>query len=73
MPRLYADANLQKPKDYWDYEVLNINWGSQDDYAVTRNRIGPLPASAMVPRRENSRWEPTPPKQPKQRGIWAPS
>lgn len=25
--RVYADANAQRPKEYWDYESLDIQWG----------------------------------------------
>ena len=25
--RVYADVNVSKPKDYWDYETLSIQWG----------------------------------------------
>lgn len=23
-------------QDYWDYEILSVNWGCQDDYEVSR-------------------------------------
>jgi casein kinase II subunit alpha len=39
LPRYYADANVNRPREYWDYEVLSVNWGSQDDYEVVR-KIG---------------------------------
>ncbi|PJF19430.1 CMGC/CK2 protein kinase [Paramicrosporidium saccamoebae] len=32
--RVYADANNRLPSSYWDYETLNIRWGSQDIYEV---------------------------------------
>lgn len=34
--RVYADANVNKPREYWDYENYEIEWGSQDDYEVVR-------------------------------------
>ncbi|XP_039009695.1 casein kinase II subunit alpha-4, chloroplastic-like [Hibiscus syriacus] len=35
--RVYADVNVIRPKEYWDYETLTIQWGSeQDDYEVVR-------------------------------------
>uniref|UniRef100_A0A0D9ZDJ6 Casein kinase II subunit alpha n=1 Tax=Oryza glumipatula TaxID=40148 RepID=A0A0D9ZDJ6_9ORYZ len=34
--RVYADANSQRPKEYWDYESLDIEWGEQDGYEVLR-------------------------------------
>jgi len=36
LPRLYSDANMQRPREYWDYECLSVNWGSQDSYEVIR-------------------------------------
>merc|ERR1712137_1212008 len=34
MARWHADVNLKRPKDYWDYESLQVQWGEQDDYQV---------------------------------------
>ncbi|CAH9117551.1 unnamed protein product [Cuscuta epithymum] len=34
--RVYADVNVTRPKEYWDYESLAIQWGEQDDYEVVR-------------------------------------
>ncbi|KAK9859391.1 hypothetical protein WJX84_001717 [Apatococcus fuscideae] len=34
--RVYADINVNRPKDYWDYETLSVQWGNQDDYEVVR-------------------------------------
>eukprot|EP00811_Abedinium_folium_P034881 NODE_7724_length_1555_cov_4.736695.p1 GENE.NODE_7724_length_1555_cov_4.736695~~NODE_7724_length_1555_cov_4.736695.p1 ORF type:complete len:332 (-),score=120.54 NODE_7724_length_1555_cov_4.736695:413-1408(-) len=36
LPRYYADVNTHRQRSYWDYEILSVNWGSQDDYEVTR-------------------------------------
>mmetsp|Transcript_139683 Transcript_139683/g.348317 ORF Transcript_139683/g.348317 Transcript_139683/m.348317 type:complete len:347 (-) Transcript_139683:240-1280(-) len=36
LPKLYADVNTHRPRDYWDYEILSVNWGCQDDYEVSR-------------------------------------
>jgi casein kinase II subunit alpha len=36
IPRLYADVNQQRPREYWDYEALSVNWGPQDDYEICR-------------------------------------
>jgi hypothetical protein len=30
--RVYADANAKRPKEYWNYEALNVEWG----YAILR-------------------------------------
>jgi len=32
--RWHHDVNLQRPKEYWDYEALQVEWGEQDDYQV---------------------------------------
>lgn len=37
--RVYTDVNTKRPREYWDYESLVVNWGSQDDYEVIR-KIG---------------------------------
>ncbi|KAG2259185.1 hypothetical protein Bca52824_078479 [Brassica carinata] len=34
--RVYADVNVVRPKEYWDYESLAVQWGVQDDYEVVR-------------------------------------
>ncbi|CAI9111309.1 OLC1v1011505C1 [Oldenlandia corymbosa var. corymbosa] len=34
--RVYADINVLRPRDYWDYESLTVQWGDQDDYEVVR-------------------------------------
>ncbi|CAI0430406.1 unnamed protein product [Linum tenue] len=34
--RVYTDVNVVRPKEYWDYESLTVQWGDQDDYEVVR-------------------------------------
>ncbi|CAK4115584.1 unnamed protein product [Aphanomyces euteiches] len=34
--RVYADVCETRPKEYWDYENLDITWGEQDAYEVCR-------------------------------------
>ncbi|KAJ9670509.1 hypothetical protein PVL29_026813 [Vitis rotundifolia] len=34
--RVYGDINVIRPKEYWDYESLTVQWGEQDDYEVVR-------------------------------------
>ncbi|KAH9755736.1 casein kinase ii subunit alpha [Citrus sinensis] len=34
--RVYADVNVHRPRDYWDYESLTVQWGDQEDYEVVR-------------------------------------
>ncbi|KAJ2386809.1 Casein kinase II subunit alpha [Coemansia sp. RSA 2559] len=37
--RVYADANGKMPRSYWDYENLQVEWGSQENYEIIR-KIG---------------------------------
>merc|ERR1712087_922282 len=37
--RLHADVNNKRPKEYWDYESLQVQWGEQDDYQVV-SKVG---------------------------------
>jgi len=37
--RVYPDVNVHRPREYWDYESLVVNWGDQEDYEVIR-KIG---------------------------------
>ncbi|MBA0772070.1 hypothetical protein Gotri_007508 [Gossypium trilobum] len=34
--RVYSDVNVLRPKEYWDYESLTVQWGDQDGYEVVR-------------------------------------
>ncbi|KAL6507446.1 Casein kinase II subunit alpha-4, chloroplastic [Orobanche gracilis] len=34
--RVYADVNVIRPREYWDYESLTVQWGEQDDYVVVK-------------------------------------
>eukprot|EP01116_Phalansterium_solitarium_P023600 TRINITY_DN8360_c0_g1_i1.p1 TRINITY_DN8360_c0_g1~~TRINITY_DN8360_c0_g1_i1.p1 ORF type:complete len:380 (-),score=106.02 TRINITY_DN8360_c0_g1_i1:94-1137(-) len=34
--RIYSDVNLHRPKEYWNYEVLNVTWGDQEDYEIIK-------------------------------------
>ncbi|KAL0395821.1 UNVERIFIED_CONTAM: Casein kinase II subunit alpha-2 [Sesamum calycinum] len=34
--RVYADVNVLRPRESWDYENLTVQWGEQDDYEVVR-------------------------------------
>lgn len=33
--RVYTDVNNTKPREYWDYEALSIEWGSEENYEIT--------------------------------------
>ncbi|ORY42347.1 Pkinase-domain-containing protein [Rhizoclosmatium globosum] len=37
--RVYASANAERPREYWDYDNLSIVWGNQDNYEIVR-KIG---------------------------------
>jgi casein kinase II subunit alpha len=37
--RVYANVNLERPREYWDYESLEVTWGDQEDYEVVK-KIG---------------------------------
>ena len=39
LSRVYPDVNVHRPREYWDYESLVVNWGEQEDYKVLR-KIG---------------------------------
>jgi casein kinase II subunit alpha len=34
--RVYSEINVVRPKEYWEYEALNVQWGFQDEYEVVR-------------------------------------
>lgn len=34
--KVYADVNAHKPREYWDYESLVVDWANQDDYQIVR-------------------------------------
>eukprot|EP01006_Ploeotia_vitrea_P016289 TRINITY_DN46884_c0_g1_i1.p2 TRINITY_DN46884_c0_g1~~TRINITY_DN46884_c0_g1_i1.p2 ORF type:complete len:366 (+),score=36.15 TRINITY_DN46884_c0_g1_i1:61-1158(+) len=36
---VYPDSNASRPKDYWDYEAIQIEWNAQDNYEVNK-KIG---------------------------------
>ncbi|KAI7885896.1 kinase-like protein [Lichtheimia hyalospora FSU 10163] len=37
--RVYAHVNAQQPREYYDYEELQVTWGNQDHYEIFR-KIG---------------------------------
>ncbi|KAJ1998282.1 Casein kinase II subunit alpha [Coemansia thaxteri] len=37
--RVYVDANANMPQSYWDYDNLQVEWGSQENYEIIR-KIG---------------------------------
>nr|GMC66315.1 casein kinase II subunit alpha-2 [Ipomoea batatas] len=34
--RVYADVNVFRPREYWDYDSFTVQWGNQDDYKIIR-------------------------------------
>ncbi|KAJ1484345.1 kinase-like domain-containing protein [Baffinella frigidus] len=34
--KVYCDVNVVRPKEYWDYESIAVQWGDQEDYEVIR-------------------------------------
>lgn len=37
--RVYSDVNVVRPKDYWDYEALTVQWGSVFSFLKFCNSI----------------------------------
>ena len=37
--RVYTDVNSKAPREYWDYEKLEVKWGNQENYEVVQ-KIG---------------------------------
>lgn len=35
LARVYRDVNSQRPREYWDYEALSVEWGDQKHYEIT--------------------------------------
>ncbi|EGD83394.1 CMGC/CK2 protein kinase [Salpingoeca rosetta] len=33
--KVYADVNAHKPREYWDYEALALQWGNPEPYQIT--------------------------------------
>lgn len=36
LPKFYANINKEKPREYWDYENFENEWGNHDLYEVIR-------------------------------------
>lgn len=34
LAKVYPDVNVNRTKEYWDYESLSVQWGEQDNYEV---------------------------------------
>lgn len=49
--RVYADVNVKRPREYWDYENLNINWGCGARHGRRRRVWALLSLSAPLARR----------------------
>lgn len=33
--RVYPNINAERPREYWDYEALSVEWGNQGQYQIT--------------------------------------
>lgn len=38
--RVYADVNVTRPREYWDYETLSIQWGCAGPACTWCTRAG---------------------------------
>ncbi|CAM9015340.1 unnamed protein product [Wickerhamomyces anomalus] len=47
--KVYADANEKRPKEYWDYENFEIEWGLISNYEIV-SKIGRGKYSEVFPR-----------------------
>lgn len=36
LARVYTEVNNERPREYWDYENLVVQWGDQDNYEVVK-------------------------------------
>ena len=36
MSREYTNINSEMPKSYWDYDSLDIQWSSQENYEIIK-------------------------------------
>ena len=34
LAKVYPDINVVRPREYWDYEALSVQWGDQENYEV---------------------------------------
>ncbi len=46
--KVYADVNVHKPREYWDYENLTIHWGCAPLAPPLPQRSASLSASTTV-------------------------
>jgi len=46
--RVYADVNVTRPRNYWDYETLTVQWG------FARPHIHPSAAACAAAARQQS-------------------
>ena len=49
--RVYADVNVLRPKEYWDYEALTVQWGSvlSSPLLPSLARVRPLAQASVSP------------------------
>lgn len=34
--RVYPDVNINRPREYWDYEIHTVEWSNQDNYQLVK-------------------------------------
>lgn len=34
--RVYAEVNVHRPREYWDYEIHAVEWSNQDNYQLVK-------------------------------------
>ena len=43
--RVYADVNVHKPREYWDYENLTVHWGCAPSSALSAPTVASSPSA----------------------------
>lgn len=46
--RVYCDVNETRPREYWDYENLNVTWGYVAFISICGVQCGPILMRAVV-------------------------
>ena len=43
--KVYADVNVHKPREYWDYENLTVHWGCAPSSALSAPTVASSPSA----------------------------
>ena len=57
--RVYADVNVTRPRDYWDYETLSIQWGCAGPACIGAPGPARRSSACLVDDAWTSMWEVT--------------